>query len=109
MRGAFIPVLITVGSWLIPPLALLALVSTYVWSGHVGHRRRAHEMVCLLLRRDQPPPACGGMHVPVGRSGRSRRRGRRQTAADPVRDPGRSLRRERASMEGRPHRNRRRR
>ena len=32
MRGAFLPVLITVGSWLIPLLALLAVVSTYVWS-----------------------------------------------------------------------------
>jgi hypothetical protein len=108
MRGTIIPILITIGSWLISTVAILVLASTYVWSGHDGHRRRAREMVCLLLRREEPTTSGGRRHVPAGRS--ARRRNRRVTA-NLVRDraPGRSLRRERAAMEGRPHRNRRRR
>jgi hypothetical protein len=107
MLGTIIPILITVVSWSISTFAVLALALTYVWSRHDGHRRRAHEMVCLLLRRDQPP-VVGRRHVPIVRPGRpTRRRGRRVTF-DPARDGGRSLRRERASMEGRPHKNRRR-
>jgi hypothetical protein len=111
MRGTTIPILITIGSWLISTLAILVLASTYVWSRHDGHRRRAREMVCLLLRREQSTTIGGRRHVPAGRTGRSARRGNRRVTANLVRDrePGRSLRRERASMEGRPYRNRRRR
>jgi hypothetical protein len=108
MRSTIIPILIAVVSWLISTSAVLALALTYVWSRHDGHRRRAHEMVCLLLRRDQPP-VVGRRHVPIGRPRPpTRRRGRRMTF-DPARDGGRSLRRERASMEGRLDKNRRRR
>jgi len=108
MRGTIIPILITIGSWLISTVAILVLASTYVWSRHDGHRRRAREMVFLLLRRDQPTTIGGRRHVPTGRS--ARRRNRRVTG-NLVRDrePGQSLRRERAAMEVRPHRNRRRR
>ena len=107
MRGTTIPILITIGTWLISTLAILVLASTYVWSGHDGRRRRAREMVSLLLRREQPATIGGRRHVPAG----SPRRRNGRAAANLIRDrePGRSLRRERASMEGRPHRNRRRR
>jgi hypothetical protein len=79
MRAVIAPILITVGSWLITTSAVLVLALAYVWSRHEGRRRRAREMVCLLLRRDQPP----------------------QIADRPLRKGG-------ASSGGRPHRNRRR-
>jgi hypothetical protein len=71
MRATVAPLLIIVGSWLISTSAVLVLALTYVWSPHDGHRRRAREMVRLLLRRDQPPPAAGQRHLPKG----TRRRG----------------------------------
>jgi len=105
MLGAIIPILITVVSWLISTFAVLALALTYVWSRHDGHRRPAHEMVCPPLHHDQP--VVGRRHVPILRPGRPTRRHGRRVTFDPARDRGRSLRRERASMEGRPQKDRR--
>ena len=100
MRGA---ILITLGWWLASTVGVLVLTSTYVWSRHNGRRRRAREMVFLLLRRDHGSLA-DGRHV----AKQSRRRVAQRVASDAAHDRNRSLRRERASRQGISQKDRRR-
>ena len=73
MRAIIATIVITAGSWLISTSAVVVLALAYVWSQHDGRRRRAREMVRLLLRRDQPLPMARKQHAPRGAHRKSKR------------------------------------
>lgn len=91
MKTTAIALLTTVISLTVSTMFVSILALMYVWSEHDGRRRRAREMVVLLLRRDRYSFARNRRHVPLCRPENSRRGENRHTASGSTRGRGRTL------------------